>query len=112
MSTNGAAPRTPATAREGRTTDLMRRIDIDELKLDGNAVAGLLGEVLSFETTMAEVACDRCGGAGSVGGQAAYMAKMGVVVRCASCDSALIRLAGTPEGYWLDLRGVRYLNVR
>jgi uncharacterized protein DUF6510 len=40
------------------------------------------------------------------------MAKMGVVVRCASCDSALIRLAGTPEGYWLDLRGVRYLNVR
>ena len=31
------------------------------------AAAGLLGEVLSFETTTAEVTCDRCGAAGSVG---------------------------------------------
>ena len=85
---------------------------MDELKLDGNAAAGLLGEVFSFETTMAEVACDRCGATGSVGVQASYMTKMGVVVRCASCDSVLIRQAGTPEGHWLDLRGVRYLNVR
>ena len=72
----------------------------------------MLGGVFSFETTTAEVACDRCCAAGSVGGQAAYMTKMGVVVRCASCDGVLIRLAGTPEGYWLDLRGVRYLKLR
>jgi Family of unknown function (DUF6510) len=84
---------------------------MDELKLEGNAAAGLLGEVFPFEMTMAEVACDRCGTTGNVGGQAAYITKMGVVVRCASCDAALVRLAGTPEGYWLDLRGVRYLNV-
>jgi hypothetical protein len=29
----------------------------DELRLDGNAAAGPLGEVFSFEVTMAEYAC-------------------------------------------------------
>ena len=71
---------------------------MDELKLEGNAAAGLLGEVFPFEMTMAEVACDRCGTTGNVGGQAAYMTKMGVVVRCASCDAALVRLPAPQKG--------------
>jgi hypothetical protein len=40
----------------------------------------------------------------------AYISDIGTVVRCASCDNALIRIAQNPRGYFLDLRGVRYLR--
>jgi ribosomal protein S27E len=83
---------------------------MDERMLDGNAAGGLLGEVFVFETTTAEGACDRCGTVAHLGQQMAYISDIGTVVRCASCDNALIRIAQNPRGYFLDLRGVRYLR--
>jgi hypothetical protein len=83
---------------------------MDERRLDGNAAAGLLGEIFAFEATTAEAACDRCGTAASVGAQMAYMSKIGTVVRCASCDNALIRVTHNRGRYFLDLRGVAYLH--
>jgi hypothetical protein len=84
---------------------------LDENRLDGNAAGGILGEVFSFEVTMAEVACGRCGTANRVGAQLAYMSQIGTIVRCPSCDNALIRLAHNRGRYWIDLRGIRYLQV-
>jgi hypothetical protein len=84
---------------------------LDENRLDGNAAGGILGEVFSFEVTMAEVACGRCGTANRVGAQLAYMSQIGTIVRCPSCDNALIRLARNRGRYWIDLRGIRYLQV-
>jgi hypothetical protein len=83
---------------------------MDERRLDGNAVRGTLGEVFAFEMTMAEAACDRCGTVAHVGEAMAYVTEIGTVVRCASCDNALIRVAQNPRGYYLDLRGVSYLR--
>ena len=83
---------------------------MDEHRLDGNATGGLLGEVFVFETTTAEGACDRCGTVAHVGQQMAYISVIGTVLRCASCDNALIRIVQNPRGYFLDLRGVRYLR--
>jgi Family of unknown function (DUF6510) len=83
---------------------------MDERRLDGNAVGGLLGEVFVFETTAAEGACDSCGTVAHVGEAMAYVSDIGTVVRCASCDNALIRVAQNPSGYFLDLRGVSYLR--
>jgi hypothetical protein len=83
---------------------------MDERRLDGNAVGGTLGEVFAFEMTMAEAACDRCGTVAHVGEAMAYVTEIGTVVRCASCDNALIRVAQNPRGYYLDLRGVSYLR--
>jgi hypothetical protein len=45
-----------------------------------------------------------------VGEQMAYVTEIGTVVRCASCDNALIRIAQNPSGYCLDLRGISYLR--
>lgn len=84
---------------------------MDERRLDGNAAAGVLGEIFAFEMTTAEIACVRCGSTGSVGGQMAYLHGMGAVVRCASCDNALIRVAHGGGRYWLDLKGVKYLQI-
>ncbi len=80
-------------------------------KLDGNAAAGALQEVFPFEMTMAEATCANCGAANVVGAVAAYLHGMGTVLRCPSCDKALIRLAHMKGHYWLDMRGVRALRL-
>jgi hypothetical protein len=36
---------------------------------------------------------------------------LGTIVRCPSCDHALIRLAHSRGRYRLDLRGIRHLQV-
>ncbi len=82
----------------------------DELRLDGNAAAGPLGEVFSFEVTTAEYACGGCGRTGRLGGAMVYEVRgLGIIVRCPSCDNALIRLAHNREQHMVDLRGMSYL---
>ncbi len=85
---------------------------MDEHRLDGNVAAGILGEVFTLEVTAAEGACDNCGAVAHVGEAMAYVTEIGSVVRCASCDNALIRVAQNPRGYFLDLRGVSYLRFQ
>jgi Family of unknown function (DUF6510) len=84
---------------------------MDELRLDGNAAAGTLGEIFSFEVTTAHYACEGCGRVAHIGEAMAYMTEIGTIVRCPSCDDALIRLAHNRGQYWIDLRGIRYLQV-
>lgn len=84
----------------------------DELRLDGNAAAGPLGEFFSFEVTTAQYACERCGRTDQLGAAMVYQVReMGTIVRCPSCDNALLRVARGPGRYWIDVRGVRYLQV-
>lgn len=87
---------------------------MDERRLDGNATAGLLGEVFAFEMTTARVACAGCGAAAEIGAQMAYVSEIGTVVRCAACDNPLIRVVHRNDGrgrYWVDLKGVDYLQI-
>ena len=87
---------------------------MDEQRLDGNAVAGILGEVFALEITTARAACAGCGASGEVGAQMAYVSEIGTVVRCAACDNVLIRVVHQTEGsqrYWLDLKGIEYLQL-
>ena len=84
---------------------------MDELRLDGNAAAGTLGEIFSFEVTTAHYACEGCGRVAHIGEAMAYMTEIGTIVRCPSCDDALIRLAHNRGRRWIDLRGIRYLQV-
>jgi Family of unknown function (DUF6510) len=82
----------------------------DKLRLDGNAAAGTLGEVFSFEVTTAEYACGGCGRTGRLGEAMVYeVRELGTIVRCPGCDNALIRLARHRGRYLVDLRGTRYL---
>jgi hypothetical protein len=82
----------------------------DALRLDGNAAAGTLGEVFSFEVTTAKHACEGCGRTDRIGEAMVYEVRgLGTIVRCPSCDNALIRLAHNRGRYLVDLRGMRYL---
>ncbi len=83
---------------------------MDRLRLDGNAAAGTLGEIFSFEVTTAEYACGGCAKAGTLGGAAVYEVRdLGIIVRCPGCDNALIRLAHNRGRYLVDLSGTKYL---
>lgn len=84
----------------------------EQLRLDGNAAAGPLGEVFPFEMTMAEVTCDRCARENLVGALMVYRpGTLGTVVRCPSCDNVLMRLVHNSGRYWLEMRGARYLRI-
>jgi hypothetical protein len=88
---------------------------MDEQRLDGNAAAGILQEVFAFEITTARAACVQCGATGEVGAQMAYVTEIGTVLRCSSCDNPLIRIVRqneTPQRYWLDLKGINYLQLQ
>ncbi len=85
---------------------------MDELRLDGNAAAGTLGEIFSFEVTTAEYTCEGCGKTDRIGAAMVYEVRgLGTIVRCPSCDNALIRLAQNRGRHWIDLRGVRHVRV-
>ena len=40
-----------------------------------------------------------------------FMDAPGAVVRCAGCDSVLLRVVNAPGRTWLDLRGLSYLQL-
>jgi ribosomal protein S27E len=84
---------------------------MDEHRLDGNSAGGLLGEIFAFEMTTAQVTCASCGTLWQIGQAMVYAHDMGTIVRCASCDNPLIRVAHNPRGYFLDLRGMSYLRL-
>ncbi len=82
-----------------------------ENKLDGNAAGGTLQQIFPFEMTLVRATCTGCGATGAIGTLAVYMHGMGTVIRCPSCDTVLIRVAQTKGHYWLDMRGVRALQI-
>ena len=74
-------------------------------RLDGNAAGGLLLEVFAFEATAARATCAGCTKVSPLGELRLYAIELGAILRCPSCDEAVIRVARTQRGLWLDLRG-------
>jgi hypothetical protein len=86
-------------------------MDADDLRLDGNAAAGLLGELLRFDVTVALGTCAGCGAEHPFGAVLLYRHGMGAILRCPSCDNALIRIGQAGRRYWLDFRGLGCIRV-
>jgi hypothetical protein len=86
-------------------------MDDADLRLDGNAAAGLLAEVFRWEMTTAQATCAGCGASAPVGALAVYGHGMGAILRCPGCDTAVVRVARTRGRLWLDLRGARALRI-
>ena len=72
--------------------------------LDGNAAGGLLREAFAFDATAARTTCAGCARVAPIGELRLYAVEMGAILRCPSCDEAVVRIARTPRGLWLDLR--------
>ena len=83
---------------------------MDADMLDGNAVAGLLQEVFAVEVTTATGTCAGCGAAEPVGATHLYRGA-GFVLRCPQCDNALVKIVRSDDRLWIDLSGMRTLEV-
>jgi hypothetical protein len=83
-----------------------------DLVLDGNAVAGLLGEVFAGEITTAAGRCDGCGAVEALGALRAFVQAPGAVLRCLHCERVLLRVVRDDDRCWLDVRGLRWLQLR
>ena len=80
-------------------------------RLDGNAAAGLLSTIFPFEMTLAVATCDRCGATGQVATLTVYTDAPGLVARCPGCEAVLLRIVEAHDRYFLDLRGLRSLEL-
>jgi hypothetical protein len=83
----------------------------EESFLDGNAAAGLLQELLPFEVTTARTVCASCGAVDRLGALRAYVNAPGTVLRCLACESVQLRVARAGDRYWIDLQGVRCIEL-
>jgi Zn finger protein HypA/HybF involved in hydrogenase expression len=84
---------------------------MEALTLDGNAAAGLLQQVFAVEMTTAVGTCEGCGATDAVGAVRMY-SSAGTVLRCPHCESVLMKIVTDGTRVWIDVRGVRTLELR
>jgi hypothetical protein len=87
-------------------------VESADLRLDGNALGGVLGEIFALEVTAARCICAACGAAGELGGVTVYAHGPGLVARCPRCEAILLRLVRADGRCWLDVRGVSSMELR
>jgi hypothetical protein len=80
--------------------------------LDGNVLGGVLGEMFTMDMTTAMVQCGSCGSMGAMGETRVYADAPGMVARCATCDEIVMRVVHGPGRAWLDLSGMRVLQLQ
>jgi len=83
----------------------------DNMTLDGNAAAGILGEVFVSEVTTAVTTCATCGAVAPIGGLRAYLQAPGAVLRCLTCGEVQVRMVRAPDRAWLNFQGVQALQI-
>ena len=83
----------------------------ENVRLDGNAAAGMLRDLFTVDTTAAEATCGGCGKVGPVGALFEYGQQMGVVLRCPACDNPVLRIVRTDAAMFVDFSGLRLLRI-
>ena len=86
-------------------------MQVEQMRMDGNAAAGALREIFSQEMTVAAATCTGCGVEHEIGALLDYGHAMGIVLRCHGCNTAMLRLSRTPAWVYLDTSGISYLRV-
>jgi hypothetical protein len=79
--------------------------------VDGNDLAGTLGEIFAMDVTTAEGRCAGCGLVSMLGEARVYDRAPGLVARCPGCGQVVLRVVRAPGRAWLDLSGLRYLQL-
>ena len=83
----------------------------EEMRLDGNAAAGMLSEVFVNDVTTATALCRGCGREGPVGRMLEYGHAMGIVLRCPACEGVMLRVVRTPRAFYVDVSGAAVLSI-
>ncbi len=88
-------------------------MDGAHLKLDGNAMAGLLQDVFADDITAARGACASCGNVACIGEQGAFMYPMspGAVLRCGACGSVLMVIVRARTTVRVGFEGLAWIEI-
>jgi Family of unknown function (DUF6510) len=79
--------------------------------VDGNALGGVLSEVFVVDLTVATTTCAGCGSVAVLAVLDVFLDAPGAVARCRSCGAVQLRLVRSETRTWLDLRGIRALEI-
>ena len=85
-------------------------MEIQDLKLDGNAIGGLMLELFGADLTGAVSVCASCGAHGEMARLDVYLGA-GVVGRCSHCEAVMIRIVQGRTRTWIDLSGTASLEL-
>ena len=85
-------------------------IGTSDLKLDGNAIGGVMLELFGVELTATPCICAGCGAREEVARLDVYRGA-GIVVRCCHCEAVMIRIVQGGGRTWLDLSGTASLQL-
>jgi len=86
-------------------------METSDLKLDGNAIGGLLNELFGTELTAAPCVCGGCGAREELARLDVYVHAPGVVVRCRHCEDVMIQSVRGPTRTWIDVTGTARLEL-
>lgn len=87
-------------------------MELEEVRLDGNAAAGLLEEIFAFEVTLARAVCAACDSEYRLAEMTVYALEMGAIMRCPGCGEAMVRISKLNGECWIDSAGMRTLRVQ
>ncbi len=79
--------------------------------VDGNALAGHLADLFTFDSTMASLRCAGCGTVSMLGTAMVYMDAMGAVARCVHCDAVVLTFVESEDRVWIGFAGRTALEV-
>ena len=80
------------------------------LWLDGNAIGGLLQELLGAEMTAMPRGCQSCGAVRPIAAHRLYRGA-GLVLRCPACGDVALRVATLHDRYVLQMAGAWRVDV-
>jgi hypothetical protein len=79
--------------------------------VDGNELAGALVRVFTADVTSAVGVCAQCGRTGALAETRVFTRAPGMVARCRGCEQVVVRVVESADRLWLDLTGLRSLQI-
>jgi ribosomal protein S27E len=73
--------------------------------LDGNTLAGALGDLVRFDVTTARLRCTGCGVVAELATTHVYRSDAGSVARCRDCGAVLVTLVETDDRTFVSFSG-------
>ena len=83
----------------------------DLVPLDGNAAAGRLSQLFTFDVTLATITCGGCACRGPLAELRLYGRDSAIVLRCPHCDAVNIRMLEKGSSVNLDLSGAALISI-
>ena len=88
-----------------------QQTNIPVSRVDGNAAAGPLGEILSIDITTAVGTCRHCGTAAPLSEAVVERDAEGVIVLCRPCGHTLVTYISRDGRQYLEFAGLKSLNA-